>query len=156
MHGHAVVTAIVFHFLCSTAHYNYVPYITEKGDWVGDCTTKRLDRYFVRCYCNHLSLFGVLVVSIHALYTWTDTLIVELMHLYLEFKWITSFGVFCCRIQILLFVQQASSQMKIDQSACVSISCLVHNIGSQYTTQTDNDYHIACTCMNAIVNYYFQ
>lgn len=37
------------------------------GDWIRDtegCTYTRNDRNFVTCDCNHLSLFGVLVVSI--------------------------------------------------------------------------------------------
>ena len=41
--------------------------ISVKGDWIRDtegCSYTRNDRYFVTCDCNHLSFFGVLVVSL--------------------------------------------------------------------------------------------
>ena len=40
-------------------------YPTDTGDWIdANCETKRLDRDYVRCTCNHLSLFGVEVVRL--------------------------------------------------------------------------------------------
>ena len=51
----------------SLVNYKSALYLSGKGDWVKDCVTKRLDRNFVRCNCNHLSFFGVLVVSVHDL-----------------------------------------------------------------------------------------
>ena len=40
-------------------------YPTDTGDWIdANCVTKRLDGDYVRCTCNHLSLFGVEVVRL--------------------------------------------------------------------------------------------
>ena len=92
-------------------HYDI---LAEKGDWIEDegCITTRLDRYFVRCDCNHLSIFGVLVVNIH-------------VHQSIVLAYKCIYTHVLCRTQIQSFVVQVMYPMRTEQLVLVSLKILL-------------------------------
>ena len=105
--------------ICKFVNTHNILLLTDKGDWVEDegCITSRLDRYFVRCDCNHLSIFGVLAVNITVQQQWFALI---------------SFCVFniSYRTQIQLFVGQVRYPTRIEQlvSVCSLKICLASSI----------------------------